>query len=39
MLIWLLSILNTIHLSGWIGERVDVNNFFDDKFYDMLHKK
>ncbi len=34
-----LTISNAIHLSGWTGETVDVKNFPDDKFYDILQDK
>jgi len=34
-----LTISNAIHLSGWTGETVDVNNFPDDKFLDILQDK
>ena len=34
-----LTISNAIHLSAWTGEMIDVKNFPDDKFYDMLQDK
>ena len=34
-----LTISNAIHLSGWTGETVDVKNFPDDRFYDILQEK
>jgi len=34
-----LTISNSVHLSGWTGEIVDVKNFPDDKFYDILQDK
>ena len=34
-----LTISNAIHLSGWTGETVDVNNFPHDKFYEILQEK
>ena len=34
-----LTISNAIHLSGWTGETIDLNNFPDDKFYDILQEK
>lgn len=34
-----LTISNSIHYSAWTGERVDVNNFPHDKFYDLLQDK
>lgn len=34
-----LTISNAIHLSAWTGETVDVKNFPDDKFYDILQEK
>ncbi|MBR4173205.1 MAG: Gfo/Idh/MocA family oxidoreductase [Clostridia bacterium] len=34
-----LTISNAIHLSGWTGETVDVKNFSDQKFYDILQEK
>lgn len=34
-----LTISNAIHLSGWTGEIVDVKNFPDDRFYDLLQEK
>ena len=34
-----LTISNAIHLSSWLGETVDVKNFPDDKFYEMLQDK
>lgn len=34
-----LTISNAIHLSAWTGETVDVKNFPDDKFYDLLQDK
>ena len=34
-----LTISNAIHLSGWTGETVDVKNFPDDRFYDLLQEK
>ena len=34
-----LTISNAIHLSGWTGETIDVKNFPDDRFYDVLQEK
>lgn len=34
-----LTISNAIHLSAWTGETVDVKNFPDEKFYDILQEK
>lgn len=34
-----LTISNSIHLSAWTGETVDVKNFPDDKFYEILQDK
>lgn len=34
-----LTISNAIHLSAWTGETVDVKNFPDDKFYELLQEK
>ena len=34
-----LTISNAIHLSGWTGETVDVKNFPDDKFYELLQDR
>ena len=34
-----LTVSNAIHLSAWTGETVDVNNFPDDKFYEILQEK
>jgi len=34
-----LTISNAIHLSSWKGEMVDVKNFPDDEFYEMLQEK
>ena len=34
-----LTISNAINLSGWTGETVDVKNFPDDRFYDLLQDK
>lgn len=34
-----LTISNAIHLSGWTGETIDVNNFPHDKFYNELQDK
>ncbi len=34
-----LTISNAIHLSGWTGETVDVKNFPDDRFYELLQEK
>ena len=34
-----LTISNAIHLSGWTGGTVDVKNFPDDRFYDILQDK
>ena len=34
-----LTISNAIHLSGWTGETIDLNNFPHDKFYEMLQEK
>lgn len=34
-----LTISNAIHLSGWTGETVDVKNFPDDRYYELLQEK
>lgn len=34
-----LTISNAIHLSAWTGETIDVKNFPDDRFYEMLQRK
>ena len=34
-----LTMSNAIHLSSWTGEVVDIKNFPDDKFYDILQGK
>lgn len=34
-----LTVSNAIHLSAWTGETVDVKNFPDERFYDILQKK
>lgn len=34
-----LTISNAIHLSGWTGETIDVKNFPDDRYYEMLQEK
>lgn len=34
-----LTISNAIHLSAWTGETVDVNDFPDDKYYEILQEK
>lgn len=34
-----LTISNAIHLSAWTGETVDIKNFPDDKFYELLQQK
>ncbi len=34
-----LTISNGIHLSAWTGETVDVKNFPDDRFYELLQEK
>ena len=34
-----LTISNAIHLSAWTGETVDVKNFPDEKFYEVLQSK
>lgn len=34
-----LTISNSIHLSGWTGETIDVKNFPHDKFYELLQEK
>ncbi len=34
-----LTISNAIHLSSWTGETVDVKNFPDDRFYELLQEK
>lgn len=34
-----LTISNAIHLSAWTGETVDVKNFPDDRFYELLQEK
>ncbi len=33
-----LTISNAIHLSGWTGETIDVNNFPHERFYDLLQE-
>ena len=34
-----LTISNAIHLSAWTGETVDVKNFPDDRYYELLQEK
>ena len=34
-----LTISNAIHLSGWTGETIDLNNFPHQRFYDILQEK
>ncbi len=34
-----LTISNSIHLSAWTGETIDVKNFPDEKYYEMLQDK
>ena len=34
-----LTISNSIHLSAWTGETVDVKTFPDDKFYELLQER
>lgn len=34
-----LTISNSIHLSSWTGEMIDVKNFPDEKFYELLQEK
>ncbi len=34
-----LTISNAIHLSAWTGETIDVRNFPDDRFYELLQEK
>ena len=34
-----LTVSNAIHLSAWTGETVDVKNFPDDRFYELLQDK
>lgn len=34
-----LTISNAIHLSAWTGETVDIKNFPDNKFYELLQEK
>lgn len=34
-----LTISNAIHLSGWTGETIDLNDFPHQKFYDILQEK
>lgn len=34
-----LTISNAIHLSGWTGKTIDVKNFSDDEFYNILQEK
>ena len=34
-----LTISNAIHLSAWTGETIDIHNFPDDKFYNLLQEK
>lgn len=34
-----LTISNSIHLSAWTGETVDVKNFPDERFYELLQDK
>lgn len=34
-----LTISNAIHLSAWTGETIDINNFPDDKYYEILQEK
>ena len=33
------SIINAIEMSSWTGEKVDLNNFDDDRYYDLLQEK
>lgn len=34
-----LTISNAIHLSAWTGEIVDVKNFPDERYYELLQEK
>ena len=34
-----LTISNAIHLSAWTGETIDLNNFPDDKYYELLQER
>lgn len=34
-----LTIINAIEMSAWTGEMVDVNNFDDDRYYNLLQEK
>lgn len=34
-----LTISNAIHLSSWTGETIDVKNFPDDRFYELLQER
>ncbi len=34
-----LTISNAIHLSAWTGETVNINDFSDDRFYQLLQEK
>ena len=34
-----LTISNAIHLSAWTGETIDVKNFPDDRYYELLQEK
>lgn len=34
-----LTISNAIHMSAWTGETVDVKNFQDERFYELLQEK
>ena len=34
-----LTISNAIHLSSWTGRTIDLHNFPDDEFYDLLQEK
>ena len=34
-----LTISNAIHLSAWTGETIDVKNFPDDRYYEILQEK
>lgn len=34
-----LTISNAIHLSAWTGETIDVKNFPDEKYYELLQEK
>ena len=33
------KIINAIEMSSWTGEKVDLNNFDDDRYYDLLQEK